>query len=85
MFVDHMPVLTPGGDARSVLSHINQLVNEKVVDTPTRNDYLALVREAATNHSSSFSKLSQELEAARTDAPPSKPLKDYTGKYQDPN
>lgn len=121
MFVEQMPVLTPGGEARLVLSHggslagyttfvsllpeincsivvlvnsiglgdpagwINQLIIESVINSPVPNDYVALAKEAANNHSSSFSKLSQELQKQRIDTPPSKPLSDYIGRYQDPN
>lgn len=121
MFVNQMPVLIPGSDARLVLSHggslagyttfisllpeincsiavlvnsiglgdpagwINQLVIENVIDSPAPKDYVALAQEAATNHSSSFSKLSKALQNACVDTPPSKPLKDYVGRYQAPD
>ncbi len=121
MFVDQMPVLTPGNDARLVLSHggslagyttfisllpevncsivvlvnsiglgdpagwVNQLVIEKVIDSPAPSDYVSLAKEAAQNHSSSFSKITKKLKDRRVASPPSKSLKDYTGRYQDLN
>lgn len=121
MFVKKMPLLTPGGDVRLLLSHggslagyttflsllpeincaivvlvnsiglgdpagwINQLVVETIIDSPTPNDYVALAKEAAHNHCTSFAQLSEQLEGKRGTEPCSKPLKQYIGRYRSPD
>ncbi|KAI1151720.1 putative D-aminoacylase [Nemania diffusa] len=64
---------------------LNQLLIENVIDSPVLNDYVALAKEAADNHESSFSTISKEREKTRSNIPPSKPLREYIGRYQDSN
>ncbi|KAI0193089.1 putative D-aminoacylase [Astrocystis sublimbata] len=62
---------------------INQLLIETVLDSSSPNDYVALAKEAAINHASSFSTIMKGLQKACKTAPPPRPLRDYVGTYQD--
>ncbi|KAK0631412.1 beta-lactamase/transpeptidase-like protein [Immersiella caudata] len=60
---------------------IGQLLAETLLDTPTRNDYVALASESADRALKLYSELSVRIEEGKTPGGPPRALDDYIGTY----
>ncbi|KAK3384248.1 beta-lactamase/transpeptidase-like protein [Lasiosphaeria ovina] len=60
---------------------IGQLILEAMLNTPQRNDYLALAKTSAAAYDKMWKHLPAQIKRAKTSGGPSRSLAEYTGRY----